>query len=812
MVENSEIILDDGHVILTESMLEKLKYTVENDTFLTRNVDKLSTNIQWFDFRTILDDIVGHCNIKIKYLPEADNSYGIDVDYLLQLRDKYQEIMLQDHDVISSYIIDNNSQGFAQLIDTIYQLDLETKKYYMTCNLIDAKKDCLINMKYFMSEEDINKFNTQYSEAIQKKDVAKMQQMLEEVQQNILGEWERYFEDLDDMTDEHFCFLGHSTHSTVYDESFRSKYVSCSLYNQDVNDTFHGRFGFIMPASNIVGAKSEDMNVNNYANNQENMLHYSVIKKIDHPQRLIDECLQFEKNNEEEGIVRNVYSEVIEDGFHPLAIFCFTNGAKNLDRAYQRAYELQKSFPGLKVRSYDIMKRKTGRKLDKMKLDLVNHLKHVFTKTTYNVTHENLFRYDYFFDEFRKLKEQGEYSEEDIEKIFRKNLQLLSYMDNLPEDVFSGNYSEDEVKYILGKNVRYNIDYILSHQGEVRGFSLNNLKELLPYKDRLNDYYDGLSEFVELASNMEVTDDDIHEIQKKGPITFHAILKYYADKLLPILQDTEEQMKYKLSKDKKQYSKLVKEKKFRTNMEREYQLYSDIYFNSWTAIIIKRDYQEVCADIESNQKGQEHIEEQYRKLQAQLSKLLREREELSSSQYEDSSEYHDSFKKIATIEKEIEVLNKHPLIYRRKIKDSMTRVNSIKLAQKEEKKAYDTSRKSAVSRVDTNIRMVQSNMEFVKESHKQKQVEHEMLQTQLQNVQLKIYETFHCHSVTDMDTMIKKAEGIVQDYDHLNSFYLSRVSHEIEVMNGQIYEQERMLHEIQGQKQTMSAHVSQNHK
>ena len=152
MVENSEIILDDGHVILTESMLEKLKYTVENDTFLSRNVDKLSTNFQWFDFRTILDDIVRHCNIKIKYLPEADNSYGIDVDYLLQLKDKYQEIMLQDYDVISSYIIDNNSQGFAQLIDTIYQLDLETKKYYMTCNLIDAKKDCLINMKYVMSE------------------------------------------------------------------------------------------------------------------------------------------------------------------------------------------------------------------------------------------------------------------------------------------------------------------------------------------------------------------------------------------------------------------------------------------------------------------------------------------------------------------------------------------------------------------------------------------------------------------------------------------------------------------------------------
>ena len=68
------------------------------------------------------------------------------------------------------------------------------------------------------------------------------------------------------------------------------------------------------------------------------------------------------------------------------------------------------------------------------------------------------------------------------------------------------------------------------------------------------------------------------------------------------------------------------------------------------------------------------------------------------------------------------------------------------------------------------------------------------------------------HSVTDIDTMIEKAEDIVQNYDHLNSFYLSRVSYKIEVMNGQIYEQERMLHELQGQKQTMSAHASQNHK
>ena len=155
MTENSEIILDDSRVVMSDVILNKLKYIVQNDTFLTRNVEMLSTNTRWFDFCDILSDIVTSYNIKTKYLPEADNSYGIDVDYLLQLKDKYQEIMSQDSDIFSSYKIDNNSSGFAQLIDTIYQLNLETRKYHMTCNLIDAKKDCLINMKYFMSEDDI---------------------------------------------------------------------------------------------------------------------------------------------------------------------------------------------------------------------------------------------------------------------------------------------------------------------------------------------------------------------------------------------------------------------------------------------------------------------------------------------------------------------------------------------------------------------------------------------------------------------------------------------------------------------------------
>lgn len=109
MAENSEIILADKHVILTEIMLEKLKYIVENNMFLSRNVDMLSTNIRWFDFYDILSDIVRSCNINVKYLPKEDNPYGINVDYLLQLKDKYQEIMSQEGDIIFSYKVDNNS-------------------------------------------------------------------------------------------------------------------------------------------------------------------------------------------------------------------------------------------------------------------------------------------------------------------------------------------------------------------------------------------------------------------------------------------------------------------------------------------------------------------------------------------------------------------------------------------------------------------------------------------------------------------------------------------------------------------------------
>ena len=172
-----------------------------------------------------------------------------------------------------------------------------------------------------------------------------------------------------------------------------------------------------------------------------------------------------------------MYSEIVKDGFEPIGIFCFTDGTKNFNENYKRAHELQKSFPNLKIRTFDVMKKKKGMELDEMKCNLLNNLKSQLLPDTYKIEMDNLHRYDLFFEKFDKLKKIGDYTENEIESLFKYNLELLSIFDKEPDELFSGKYNDIEIKYILGKNLKYNIDDILN--GQMRAFSLNNLKNYI---------------------------------------------------------------------------------------------------------------------------------------------------------------------------------------------------------------------------------------------------------------------------------------------------------------------------------------------
>ena len=181
-----------------------------------------------------------------EYLPEnLDDKLYNEYTNLLKLCDTKTEVTIDDL----------NDKCIEESIDLYYKIYNYNKTLYMLRDLIKTKHKLLTNMKYYKTEEEINDFIKIYDEAIKNRDINKMKQLLENENNNVLNEWNKLDTDLDKMNDDNFCFIGHSTGSIKFNRDFYTKYISCSLYNKDVNDTYRCEFGLIFKPKNIMSAR-----------------------------------------------------------------------------------------------------------------------------------------------------------------------------------------------------------------------------------------------------------------------------------------------------------------------------------------------------------------------------------------------------------------------------------------------------------------------------------------------------------------------------------------------------------------------------
>lgn len=302
----------------------------------------------------------------------------------------------------------------------------------------------------------------EYEQALEQKDLQRLDQIVTFVNQKILLEWENIGKNLGDMTDDNFCFLGHSTLFTERIEKFNNPLISTSLYNQDVNDTFRRRFGFIMPPVNIVATDANDLYVDNNETTKEKMFFRTKIAKIDLPSRLLSEnkkLMQENLANDEEMVV---YNEVVLDvskEFQPLGVFCFTTGALDYDLDLAAAKKLAENN-NLPLYTFDVLDRKKGAVLEGLQLQILNNIQREKWRLSedyyYDIKPEDLKRYQYFFKKFAKLKENKNYTSEQIKDIFARNTSLIT--NNISgNDMFSGKYNADEIITILNYNYSYNI-------------------------------------------------------------------------------------------------------------------------------------------------------------------------------------------------------------------------------------------------------------------------------------------------------------------------------------------------------------------
>lgn len=787
-MEKIAISSDCKEVKITDELVEKIKYIIKRNCLLRLYYNDITTDMSYSVFDTIVTGFINDCNTNFKVYE------NIEFDKIKI--EEYKELLPQNspnkkyHNITSYYLKNEKIPDLVKVIDNIYQIDKSIEKYFLTRDLITAKEDTIINMRYFMSEEDISLFDKAYTIASSNNDTVTMKNLLENVQEKILVEWANYFEDLDVMNDDNFCFLGHSSRTREYKGDFKTRYVSCSLYNQDINDAFNNDFGFIMAPNNIVGASSSDMYADNEAIDDTSLLNYSSVRIISHPQRLIDECLKIKKENIDNDKVIPVYNEVIQDGFCPIAIFCFTNGAKSYDYNYIWAYELQKNFPNLEVYTFDVMKHKKGKELESFKLELVDSLLEKMVSYVDSCDSNDLFRYDYFFEEFDKLKKKENYTENDIEIIFRKNLDMLSTLENTTDKLFNGNYSFDEIKYILGKNYNYDIDSIL--KGNITPFTINKLDSLLPYKDKLNNYYDGLAELVEILSKVNVTSSMIEEINVSEPINLYTISKYLTQKYITMLNDAEERRKFELQRNRREKEELLKEQAYREEMEKEYLFYSGIKIFESFSKPIKKEYKRVSDAIINNDNELNILLDKHSKLEKQLNDLVALREQ------EKTANYHNSeiILMIDNITKELELLSTHPILNMRMISGRKRKIKKLTVEKEKEEQEYKKKQKEKVGHVDNGINAIEIKKKLNKDKIKIVKSRKDELNKEKQTITTKVNQYFKCDSIDKIDIMIEKSKEVKDKYDIINSVILKQINNKLEVIDKKIFSNEKELNKI----------------
>lgn len=434
-----------------------------------------------------------------------------------------------------------------KLINTLINFASAIQEQELNLNyladLYEAEKDLEIDLSYFLSKDEINIYKLEYKEALKTNDPKLIKKVIDKMQNLILQEWQNYTTNIDDFINgNNFAFICHSTTTTNFKGLFNSNYISCSLYNQDIHQPYNKRFGFILAPQNIVGANSHDMFIKNKATTNEELQSFTLIPTINHPKRILEECIKLKRKNEEQNLTFNVYNEIVIKGFNPIAIFSLTNGAKEFDPNYINARNLQRNFPNLKIIDIDILAYDKDNDLLKEQVSLIRNLELELSKTDKNINTKditrsirmsNIHQYELFFKEFAELKKNPHYSTNNILTIFKHNRDLIN--PNLTNtEIFNGKYNDDEIKYILRKNPKFNIDTIL--KGNFNYGDFKTLIEALEQDTKnLNNYFPGLEEFAQIAAIAKpfiTYEYQIKNLNKLTPLNFYTMSKYILETIL----------------------------------------------------------------------------------------------------------------------------------------------------------------------------------------------------------------------------------------------------------------------------------------
>ncbi len=517
-------------------------------------------------------------------------------------------------DVVFSYI--NNEIDIVPIIDKAIELIEYNFNLYKLGDLINAKENILENLQYIFTDEEVNKIKNEYEQALDNFEINKIEDILKSCNQLITNHWQKFITKPEDIQKNiqnglPFYFLGHSTNSTEFKPPFFTRFVSSSLLCKDLTDTHHAGFGFIIAPTNIVGAKSKDMYIDNAAYRPDEIALYSTIPLIDTPEKILKEALALKESNKKRKLNYKVYTETVTDGFTPIGIFCITDGSKTLNSNYNYAIKLQKGFPSLPFVEID----KTLCTNDN--LENCSHLIDVIMEKLdnhkyYISTHRDL-RFRLFWEKFMALKKQGNYTEEDILKIYKENEEYIT-MTNF-KDLDKKGYDNKTLKYILLKNFYTNIEYIFKREiynPKIYEDLYYYLKDLPT--DFLNNIIPNLGDFIKIYAVIKVDSKMVFEINNLKIINFKNINQILINKL----PNEKDKMQKNLQQEIKKQERLLQKYENVQKIMSDYNHATIIVNSKYLYTLASFDIDKIKRKLEFEEQRRDSLKEKNDTLQQQL--------------------------------------------------------------------------------------------------------------------------------------------------------------------------------------------------
>ena len=692
----------------------------------------------------------------------------------------------------------NDLDDVKEVIELCLTFKKAERLAFLLRELIEYKDDILKDMAEYKSQDEIDAFIKEYDDAIDKKNIDKMEDMVARSHDEILKEWEKYVSNYTSMSEDDFLFIGHSTQDPETWEKnvskkdpdadikdlFRSRYVSCSLFSPSSIDTYRSGYGFIMSPNKIVGAQSEDMSIDNYTSTVSGLKSYTKFPKINHPKRIIKELEERKRLNQEENSDRKVYSEIVIDGFEPIGIFCFTTGIIDKDSSLVSAMKLKSCFPNLDVKVIDLFKVKKGDELRSLEVQLINK----FTNNSGPfyacnvVTLQDLPRYRRFLDDFYTLKAKGDVHYDDLKKAFDKNKELLSELLINETTLFDGRFNHEDIKFILGNNPKYNIDYILS--GSIDVHSLSLLKDLYPCRAKLDKYYPGLGIFVELLNRFVITYEDVEAFIESKDYSFDNFSRIFKSNVENRLISKKDEKEALVEADMASYNALIDE---RSELQAKKQKYDDSFFilsnAPWKPIILN-DIKDLNQEIVQMQVKYTKLDNEKRILENQLSQLMNDHNIEKDKSFIKTPDIIKLEEKVVALDAEIEDLSStlfKRVVNKGKIKMKQDEASLARDDINRQVQNFEKNQQHLLSVSEFRIELVTSRLNEIEEKMRECDYTIRHDKDRVKVATKTLLEYFKVDSIDRIDDAIAEAKRYInEEYDSSTMVRLSMIEKQID--------------------------------